>query len=72
MIDTKGYEVLFEDRGDARADLGHRYVDRYRTRRVDAGPMRYVEIYPVLRAWEGGGESEGKTARFPGGTAAAE
>ena len=60
MIDTKGYEVLFEKKSDPQVDLGHRYVDRYRTRRVDAGPMRYIEVYPVLRAWEGAGRAREK------------
>lgn len=55
MIDGSGYEVLFERKGDSLADLRHAYVSRYRTRTVDAGMMRYVEIYPILKAWEGAG-----------------
>lgn len=60
MIDGRGYEALFDRRSDPQAELGHQYVSRYRTRTVDAGPMRYVEIYPMLRAWEGAGRAREK------------
>lgn len=60
MISGKGYEVLFDQKSDPQADLRHRYVSRYRTRTVDAGPMRYIEIYPILNAWEGAGRARQK------------
>lgn len=53
MITGKGYEVLFDRKSDPQIDLQHGHVSRYRTKTVDAGPMRYIEIYPILRAWEG-------------------
>ena len=56
----RGYEVLFDQKSDPQAELRHQYVSRYRTRTVDAGPMRYIEIYPILRAWEGAGRARKK------------
>ena len=60
MITGKGYEVLFDRKSDPQIDLQHGHVSRYRTKTVDAGPMRYIEIYPILRAWEGAGRARKK------------
>lgn len=60
MFDGSGFAALFDQKSDPQADLKHRYVSAYRTRTVDAGPMRYIEIYPILRAWEGAGRARKK------------
>lgn len=59
-MDTKAYEVLFDKKSDPQSDLRSRYISKYRTKIIDAGPMRYVEIYPILSTWENAAKARKK------------
>ena len=48
-IDLERYSILAVAKPDERTDLRHGELLCYRTRRVIAGPMMYLYVYPVAR-----------------------